>query len=181
MTTQQALTTYLDSIIKTHKHKEASEHAYRPALEALLESLGEFDAINDPNNMKVRGKPDFIVKDRKSGYPVAFAEAKDIGVDLNKVARSDQLKGYLSAMPNLLLTDYLEFRWYYKEELKVTARLAEVVKGKIQPIENGLEAVASLLNDYAVAQTPTVHSAEDLAGYMASMARNVATLIEHYR
>jgi len=44
-------------------------------------------------------------------------EAKDIDIDLRKVERLEQLKRYREALPNLILTDYLEFRWYVEGEL----------------------------------------------------------------
>ncbi len=39
-------------------------------------------------------------------------EAKVPGTDLNVIERSEQLKRYLTTFPNLILTDFLEFRLY---------------------------------------------------------------------
>jgi hypothetical protein len=38
---------------------------------------------------------------------------------------SDQLKRYRLALENLILTDYLEFRWYVDGDLRRSVRLAK--------------------------------------------------------
>ena len=39
-----------------------------------------------------------------------------MGLDLTEVEKSAQIKRYQAHLPNLLLTDYLEFRWYVQGE-----------------------------------------------------------------
>jgi hypothetical protein len=51
-----------------------------------------------------------------------------VGADLNKIEKSEQLKRYLKALNNLILTDYLEFRWYINGKERLRARLADVGK-----------------------------------------------------
>ena len=59
------------------------------------------------------------------------------------------MKRYLPALPNLILTDYLEFRWYVSGEHRQTARLARVGKGgKLAPEKDGAEAVTDLLTAF---------------------------------
>jgi collagenase-like PrtC family protease len=48
------------------------------------------------------------------------------GDSLDKVEKSDQMKRYLKALHNLILTDYLEFRWYVNRERKFNVRMAEI-------------------------------------------------------
>jgi hypothetical protein len=116
--------TYLARIEIDYRRGNATEHTYRPALEELIETLFHgVDAINDPKHINC-GAPDFIVERRK--VPLGFIEAKDIGEDLDKTEKSDQLKRYRSALHNLILTDYLEFRWYFRGELHLKARIADV-------------------------------------------------------
>lgn len=50
------------------------------------------------------GAPDYIVG---LGVPLGYAETKEVGIDLS---RSEQLKRYREAFPNLILTDYLKFQ-----------------------------------------------------------------------
>lgn len=177
MSTVAALDTYFTEIQRKSRQPESREHAYRPALQGLLESLSDFEAINDAARIKGVGAPDFIIK--RGDVRVAFVEAKDVGEDLSRIERTSQFKGYREALPNLLLTDYLEFRWYYEGEHRLTARLAEISRGKLNKDEAGVWKVAQLLDQFAAAQTPTVRSAEELARHMAGMARKIAELIEN--
>ena len=65
-------------------------------------------AINEPTHVEC-GAPDFIV--HRGGAPVGHIECRDIGASLDRVEESKQLQRYRAGLPNLILTDYLEFRW----------------------------------------------------------------------
>ena len=173
----QPLNTYIQEIQTELRQAESREHAYRPALKKLLESLGDFHAVNDASHLKGIGAPDFIIK--RQDVHVAFVEAKDVGISLSRVERSEQIKDrYLPALPNLVLTDYVEFRWYYKGEKRETARLGDVQDNRLQVTDGGKQGVWALLHSFAEAVIPTVTSAEDLARTMAGMTRHIARLIE---
>ena len=64
----------------------------------------------------------------KGKVPLGYVETKDIGVDLDKVEKTDQMHRYLKALHNLILTDYLEFRWYVNGERRLKVRIAEIGK-----------------------------------------------------
>ena len=103
---------YLRSVTDTLSTGLATEHSYRPALKELVEKFGRkgTQAINEPTHVEC-GAPDFIVEHR--GVPVGHIECKDVGADLDRAENREQLKRYRDALPNLILTDYIEFRWYY--------------------------------------------------------------------
>ena len=102
----------------------ATEHTHRPALKALLESLdADITATNEPQHIVDVGAPDFIIERNKT--PLGYVETKEVGENLDKIEKSEQLKRYRAALPNLLLTDYLEFRWYVEGERRQVARLGE--------------------------------------------------------
>src|SRR3546814_9983796 len=109
--TNEALRAYLAVVEQALKTGQAGEHTHRPALEALLEALGGdgVDAINEPRQIAC-GAPDFIVV--RGTVPLGHVEAKDVGVDLGKTERGAQLVRYRESLGNLVLTDYLSFRWY---------------------------------------------------------------------
>ena len=68
--------TYLDEVRQKLATGMAKEHAYRGALEDLLETTGEgVEAINDSAWIEC-GAPDFIVL--RGATPVGYVEAKDI-------------------------------------------------------------------------------------------------------
>jgi len=59
----------------------------------------------------------------QASVPLLYIETKDIGVSLDKVEKSDQMRRYYG-YTNLVLTDYLEFRFYrngiyYVEPIKI--------------------------------------------------------------
>ncbi|MGB8644834.1 MAG: hypothetical protein WCF84_06325 [Anaerolineae bacterium] len=76
----------------------------------MLEALAPgVDASNDPKHIEALA-PDFVVERRH--VPLGYVETKDVGDPLDKTEKSEQLKRYRDALHNLILTDYLEFRWY---------------------------------------------------------------------
>ncbi len=148
---------------------QATEHTYRPAFQALLEFLGEgVQAINEPVHTAY-GAPDFIVE--RSGAPIGHVECKDIGADLDAVEQSEQLQRYLGALPNLILTDYLEFRWYVNGEKRDIARLGWFSGAKLHVAQDDRVRVRQLLANFFDEQAAVVTNAADLARRMAGKTR----------
>jgi len=103
-----------NSYIQTLQRKlvagDATELTHRSAMETLVESLADgITATNEPKHIEC-GAPDFVI--RKGATTIGYIEAKDIGISLDVIEKSDQLKRYRGSLTNLILTDYLEFRWY---------------------------------------------------------------------
>jgi hypothetical protein len=92
----------------------------------------------------------------------------------------EQLKRYLGSLSNLILTDYLEFRWYVTGEPRMTVRLAKVgANHKLIPENGGVEKLIDLLQGFMLTRTPTVSNPKELAIRMAALAqliRNAITL-----
>ena len=107
---------------------QAREHAYRPVFETLIKSLEpSLKILNDPSRSE-HGNPDFVFL--RGSITVGYTETKDIGVDLDKTEKSDQLERYLG-YSNLILTDYLEFRFFrngqrYGEAIRIGALINEI-------------------------------------------------------
>ena len=88
------------------------------------------------------------------------------------------MKRYLGSLGNLILTDYVEYRWYVAGQHRVTARLAGVSKGNRWMAEtDGIEQVSKLLQGFMIAQTPTVNNPKELATRMASIAQLIRNAI----
>ena len=104
--------------------------------------------------------------------PIGHIECKDIDENLDTAERSDQLKRYREALPNLILTDYLEFRWYAEGELRETARLGRFDSGGAYTAESGGgDAVRALLDTFFAADHATIDDPADLARRMAGKTR----------
>src|SRR5438105_11679610 len=101
---------YLRKLAQALRRGDATEHTHRSALQEFLEALdGQIVAINEPKRSQC-GAPDYVVSRRRDQLSLGYIEAKDVGAGLGEIQCSDQLKRYLAALPNLLLTDYVEFR-----------------------------------------------------------------------
>ena len=167
---------YLGDVQKELSTGIAREHAYRPALKTLLQSLEpNILATNEPRRTSV-GAPDYVVA--RGGNRMGYVEAKDLGDDLRKTERSEQLKRYRGAFPNLILTDYLEFRHYVDGERRATARIAgEDGNGRLRPDKEGAKEAERLLRSFLAQEAPEVGTPRELAERMAAQAREIRTLI----
>lgn len=171
-----SLATYLKEIERQLATGRATEHTHRAALQNLVESLDKgITATNEPTRIAC-GAPDFIVT--KGAAIVGYIEAKDIGANLDEVERSDQLKRYLDGLPNLILTDYLEFRLYQQGELVMSARLALAgPQGRLRRDESHKDGLTSLLDAFLGASFPIIATPHDLAQRMAATARLLRDVI----
>lgn len=177
----RAAADYLATVARTYRGGETGELAFRAPLQSLLQTglrgcVSACEVIHEPHQGKY-GAPDFAVK--KSGAAIGFAEAKKIGADLDAAADSEQLRRYREALPNLILTDYLEFRHYADGRAApiATVRLAD---SAFRRTPAGAEDLAKLLQGFAAlgqsgrGESP---SAERLATMMAGKARLLRALV----
>jgi hypothetical protein len=175
-----AVDTYRLEIERELQAGNATEHTHRPALKTLLQALApKVTATNEPKRVEC-GAPDFAVTEKRAHGPVTIGhlEAKDVGKDLDEVEKSEQMKRYLPALPNLILTDYLEFRWYVDGEYRQTARLARVGKGgKLAPEKDGAEAVTDLLTGFLAHEAEPINDPKTLALRMARLTHFVRDMI----
>ena len=173
-------TQYLAAIRNNLAQGDATEHTHRPALKAFLEAVGQgVTATNEPKRVQC-GAPDYIVSRKSQHGPVTlgYIEAKDVGKPLDEIERSEQMKRYRSALPNLILTDYLEFRWYVGGDHRQSARLARVSKGsKIKPDQDGAKAVSDLLAAFLSQQAEPIHDPKALALRMARLTHFIRDMI----
>ncbi|TAN08951.1 MAG: DNA methyltransferase [Rhodanobacteraceae bacterium] len=174
-----ALKAYLAAVEQAYRAGNATEHTYRPACKTLIEALAGagVTAVNEPRQIDC-GAPDFIIV--RGTVPLGYIEAKDVGIGLAKVERSEQLLRYRGSLGNLVLTDYLEFRWYLDGELRLTASLPRPGgNGRIRWNESAASEVAQLLTQFLAADLPLKSTPHDLATRMARLAQLIRGLIEN--
>lgn len=177
--TGAAFSEYRAAIERELRSGLATEHTYRPALKSLIEALGQASATNEPKRAAC-GAPDYTVwrPDGHGPMTIGYIEAKDIGYSLDAAERSEQLRRYLPALDNLILTDYLEFRWYLKGERRRTERLASPkADGSLTRAEGGELAVEELIKDFLAQQPGVIRKPLELADRMARLTRLIRDVI----
>jgi hypothetical protein len=176
-----SVTEYLKAIERALSRGDATEHTYRSYLQTFLESRHAVDATNEPKREKC-GAPDYVVSRRKDRLTIGYVEAKDIDVDLTQVEKSEQLRRYLQHLPNLLLTDYLEFRWFRQRDAKSkkegAARLGRVgAGGKIVSNADEQTKALQLIDSFLDEKPLRITSAHDLAVRLAHFTHLIRDII----
>ncbi|GAK59511.1 DNA methyltransferase/helicase [Candidatus Vecturithrix granuli] len=167
---------YLNSIETALKAGNATEHTHRPALKALIESFdSQMTAVNEPKRIAC-GAPDYIVVQKS--VTLGYLEAKDVGLSLDDAERSAQVQRYRRALDNLILTDYLEFRWYVGGDLRQYARLARLQSGgQLKAEKDAIKAVEDLLRNFLTHRPQGIHTPKDLAQRMARLTHIIRDII----
>lgn len=160
---------FVTRIRNVQKTGSATEHSYRPALEALLNGLDKgLAAINEPKRERC-GAPDFIIQ--RGDIAIGHVEAKDLHIRLDKLSEAnvDQKKRYLKALPNLLYTNCLDWEFYRDGDLYTKITIGHLDKG-VQGHPANYDHLEHILRDF-VGQAPrTITSSKDLAEKMAGKA-----------
>ncbi len=171
---------YLAKIDREFKTGRATEHTHRPAFKDLIESLDTgVRATNEPKRVEC-GAPDFIL--RRDGLSIGYVETKDLGKSLDEAEDSGQLQRYKKSLPNLILTDYLEFRWFVDGELRDSARLGRIGKGgKILPDKKGIDETTQLLKLFLESRPQPITTPKDLSERAAKLAHIIRdTIVEAF-
>lgn len=170
--------TYINKVASTTKRGDAREESYYPALAELLANFSE-----TKRHKKVHvtvlpkktdaGNPDFRVWDGKHSQ-VGYVEAKPPNANLDDIETTVQLKRYISTFPNLILTNYYEFRLYRNGQRVDNVLLARpYIPTKLKtipPAEHTTEFLA-LLEKFFQFSLPTKFTAESLAKELATRTR----------
>jgi len=167
---------YIHTIEKELAAGNATEHTHRPALKTFVEGWAAgIVATNEPRRIEC-GAPDFVVN--KGVTTIGYIEAKDIGKNLDETEKTEQIIRYLKPLNNLILTNYLEFRWYVDGETRLVACLGVPTKeGKVKRNKIGVEDVNELINGFLEHKAEAVGTPKDLALRMAHLAHMIRNLI----
>jgi len=160
---------YLKQVKLLFSAGNATEHSYRPAFKDLLESLVKgISATNEPKRQKC-GAPDFIIE--RKDIPLGYVEAKDIGIDLNKIEKDEQVKRYLVSLSNLIVTDYLDFRFFQYSQKVKEIKIASIEKGELVVHPENFASFETYIQDFCAFRGQTINSSLKLAEMMAHKAK----------
>lgn len=170
-------TSYLDAVAELTQRGDAREESYYPALKALLEALAQ--AQNRAVQITVipktteAGNPDFRVWDG-SYHVIGYIEAKAPGTKLDLIETSEQIERYRQTFPNLILTDFYEFRLYRDGARMESARLARADMAqslKVRPPAEQVRELAQLFQSFFSFTLPPSLTPESLSVELARRTR----------
>lgn len=168
------LQSYLTSLARTREATENAgtkdkEHPHRPAFKILIETiLPDVEAVNDPGKIEF-GAPDFaLIKNR---YPIGYVETKRLGEDLEVISNTEQLRRYFG-YANLVLTNYVEFRFYkHGEEYCEPISIAD--SKTLTGDENGYTLLETTLKAFLEDAAEPVRRASRLAAIMGENGKRL--------
>lgn len=168
---------YLESIFSVYRQGDAREESYYPALKELFESYAEYlkrrnISVTVLPKKTEAGNPDFRVWDGKQKV-IGYIEAKIPFADLDKIECSEQLKRYITTFPNVILTNFFEFRLYRNGNKIARATLAYpniMQLGQLPPIQDE-KGIKKLLEEFFSFSLPKIYSAKSLAVELAKRTR----------
>ena len=169
---------YLSDLFKTYQKGDAREESYYKHLADFISKFSEaqrkkkIDVTILPKKTEA-GNPDFRIWDGRQKI-IGYIEAKDLGVDLDRIEDSEQLARYLSTFPNIILTNFTEFRFYRDRELidKVSVARPFVIKklSTVPPLENE-DKLFELLERFLDFSLPKTFTAKTLAVELAKRTK----------
>jgi len=157
---------------------DAREESYYSDLKTLLVSVAQSLSRSKihvtvlPKKTEA-GNPDFRVWDGKK-HIVGYIEAKPPGTNLDRVEDSEQLSRYLGTFPNVILTDFFEFRLYRNgapvESVQIGRPFVATTLKKVPPVEKK-EDFLELIKKFFSFSLPRVLTAKTLAVELARRTR----------
>jgi type I restriction-modification system DNA methylase subunit len=176
--TKEILKSYLKDIHHRFSQGDAREESYYPIMEQMILSmaslLGKSQVDVTPLPKKTEGgNPDFRVWDGKSKI-IGYIEAKNLEMDLEDVENSDQLKRYRETFPNLILTNFLEFRFYRDGQLMDLVSIGRrhtMVKIEAKPVLENEEKFREIFERFFSFTFPRNLNARQLANELAKRTR----------
>jgi type I restriction-modification system DNA methylase subunit len=165
---------YVRGIYKFAKRGDAREESYYPEVVKLIKRCADemgkkdVDVTMLPKKTEA-GNPDFRIWDGNQ-HIIGYIEAKTLDKDLDKIEDSEQLKRYRETFPNVILTNFFEFRLYRNGDLidKVSIGRPYVIYelNEIPPLENE-EKFFDLIQRFLGFTLPKSYNAETLAKELA--------------
>lgn len=176
------LNSYFKEIHNIYITGNFREESFYPCLKTLMEECSKLLRREDkagvlvqPKKTKV-GIPDFLI--RTNGEIIGNIEAKTPDENLSHIEDSEQLRRYRESLPNLILTNFLEFRLYRYDDFidKVeVGRQFTLQRLEYPPVPEKLEDFFELLEKFFSFSISKIQSSSELS---VELARRTS-LLEH--
>lgn len=173
------LKAYVKSLFERAQAGDAREESYYSSLERLFIDYAESQKLKNIHVTTLpkktdAGNPDFRIWDGQHDI-IGYIEAKEPTKDnLDTIETSEQLKRYLHTFPNLILTNFLEFRLYRNGECIDKVQIGRpfvLNKLKVVPPVEHEDAFYKLLEKFFAFSLPKTFTAKTLALELAKRTR----------
>ena len=168
---KEILEQYLKNLTGASLRGDAREESYYKHLDELIKQFAEIKKIKNiditilPKKTEA-GNPDFRIWDGKN-HITGYIEAKDPSVtNLDYIEGTEQLERYCSTFPNVILTNFYEFRLYRDGQCITQTMIGHPLIAKrlqiVPPVENAAKLV-ELFELFFSFSKPKVRTARSLA------------------
>lgn len=160
---EQIFKQYLKNISKAYRQGDAREETYYPYLKDFIDAYAEFNykalGVTVLPKKSAAGIPDFLIRGQHNKI-IGYIEAKDPNIrHLAGIADSEQLKRYRESLPNIILTNFIDFQLFRNGELIKEVALpnpSAIVKMNLVVPPSYLKNLITLLEEFL--SVPTLHT-----------------------
>ncbi len=176
---KKILEQYVQALQETINRGDAREETFYPCLKDLIDNYAKLQGISNCDvtilpKATEAGNPDFRIWDgiaRITGY----IEAKKPEThNLDPISTSEQLKRYLDTFPNLILTNFYEFRLYqhglFVDSVTISSSINATRSSIAHPVSN-VDEFAALMDRYFSFSLPAITDPKNLANALAKRTR----------
>ncbi len=182
---EKALKTYFKEIYDIYIEEKFREESFYSSLKLLLEEYSRlFQARAEANVLVLPKKTEVGIPDYrigKNGEIIGYIEAKTPDTNLGGVEDSEQLNRYRDSLPNLVLTNFLEFRLYRYGNLidKVEVGRQFTLKSlKHPPTPEKIDLFFDLLQKFFSFSVPEIQKSSELAIQLAKRTRFLEHILQ---
>jgi type I restriction-modification system DNA methylase subunit len=182
---ERFLNSYFKEIHKIYVAEDFTEGSFYSTLGVLVEqcspifiSEGKATVLAQPEKTEI-GIPDFLIK--RDGEIVGHIEAKLPSANLDDEEKKEQLQKYRESLPNLILTNFLEFRLYRNYDLidKVeVGRQSTLLDLKYPPVPEKSDLFWELLDEFFRFSTPEMKTSASLSVELAKRTRLLKDVLQ---
>lgn len=182
---ERTLNSYFGEIHGIYVAGNFREESFYSSLKKLIEGYSQFLPLESKAGVLVQPKktevgiPDFLI--RRDGDIVGHIEAKSPDMNLDEAEKSEQLRRYRESLPNLILTNFLEFRLYrngnFVDKVEV-GRQSTLLDLKYPPGPEKLDLFFGLLEKFFSFSTPEIKTSSSLSIELAKKTRFLERVLQ---